>query len=295
MPLFKDDKDYEIIREGEETILRIDYDKYDLPPSIEDSGICMSNTIDLLTEVSSVSRIVFYQKRDYEYGFVQTRMLVQMAEVFKKIIRSGLINLKSFSLPGFQRNANEWYAQLQDIIFRLMKSDPVGAYVELKRIMRRETILIEKSMDQNYIRAVKQYIYVLNFIIKLFEKTDLIEAAKPYVAGHKIGDRDVYRKIFAPIIKPDFMFTKLMSTYPNDAEELDSYTVGSTEITIFELPNTTQYLYHMLPPEFKMQEEKYELLDVARKILAEHKPRKSEFVDPERMREVFFQCWKRSS
>jgi type IV secretory pathway ATPase VirB11/archaellum biosynthesis ATPase len=44
----------------------------------------------------------------------------------------------------------------------------------------------------------------------------------------------------------------------------------------------------MMPPEFKLSEEKYMLLDLARKIMAEHKPKQSEFVDPERMREVFF-------
>ena len=83
------------------------------------------------------------------------------------------------------------------------------------------------------------------------------------------------------------MFTKLMSSYPPEGEELDSYQVGNTEITIFQLPESVQYLYHMVPAEFKLSEEKYELLDAARKIMAEHKPKRSEFVDPQRMREVF--------
>tara|TARA_B100000315_G_scaffold258788_1_gene312147 strand:- start:995 stop:2542 length:1548 start_codon:yes stop_codon:yes gene_type:complete len=43
-----------------------------------------------------------------------------------------------------------------------------------------------------------------------------------------------------------------------------------------------------MPPEFKLSEEKYEILDNARKIMAEHKPKRSEFVEPERMRQVFF-------
>ena len=44
----------------------------------------------------------------------------------------------------------------------------------------------------------------------------------------------------------------------------------------------------MIPPEFKLSEEKYELLDTARNIMAEHKPKRSDFVDPRRMREVFY-------
>ena len=49
-----------------------------------------------------------------------------------------------------------------------------------------------------------------------------------------------------------------------------------------------QNLYHIVPPEFKLTEEKYEILDTARKIMAEYKPKKSEFVEPDRMRKVFF-------
>ena len=49
-----------------------------------------------------------------------------------------------------------------------------------------------------------------------------------------------------------------------------------------------QYLYHIVPPEFRLSEEKYEILDLARKIISEHKPKKQEFIDPERMRTVFY-------
>ena len=59
--------------------------------------------------------------------------------------------------------------------------------------------------------------------------------------------------------------------------ELDSYMVAGTEVTIFRLSDNVQYLYHIMPPEFKLTEDKYELLDTARRILSEHKPKKSEF------------------
>jgi flagellar protein FlaI len=55
----------------------------------------------------------------------------------------------------------------------------------------------------------------------------------------------------------------------------------------FELDDDIQYLYHITPPEFKLDEEKYDLLDGARRILSEHTPTQQEFVNPERMREVF--------
>ena len=83
------------------------------------------------------------------------------------------------------------------------------------------------------------------------------------------------------------MFTKLMAAYPADGREIGSYSIGKVEVTIFKLPGNVQYLYHIMPPEFKLTEDKYEIVDQARTIMAEHKPTKEEFVDPKRMREVF--------
>jgi len=128
----------------------------------------------------------------------------------------------------------------------------------------------------------------LTNLINVLEKTKIISISKKQIAGYKIGDRSIYRRIFSPTIKPDFMFTKLMASYPLEGEELDSYTVHDTEVTIFQLPDTIQYLYHIIPPEFRLSEDKYEILDSARRIMAEHKPKRSEFVDPDRMRQVFF-------
>ena len=79
-----------------------------------------------------------------------------------------------------------------------------------------------------------------------------------------------------------------MAQYPKHGEIIDSFEIEETEVTIFKLPDQTEYLYHVIPLEFKLDEETYELLDSARNILAEHKPEKSEFINPKRMREVFY-------
>jgi type IV secretory pathway ATPase VirB11/archaellum biosynthesis ATPase len=83
------------------------------------------------------------------------------------------------------------------------------------------------------------------------------------------------------------MFTKIMASYPKNGSEIDSYSVRNSDILIFKLQHNVQNLYHITPPEFKLPEEKYEVLDLARKIMAEHQPERQEFVDPARMREVF--------
>ena len=289
MPLFNQKKacSYDLVREGEEVILRVNCENCPYIPSIEDNAVCMSRTIDKLIEVPNTTKIIFYQKRDYEYDYSQTQLLVEIAKLYNRFAKQKT-NFNIITEPAYKDKAAAFYNEIQHLIFNLLKSDPLGAYVEFKRILRREQLILDKTVDKRYIDLQKKYISLLNYFIRLLEKTKLIELAKPYLAGYKVGNRDVYRKIFTPTIKPDFMFTKLMANYPSEGEELDNYNVGNTEVTIFSLPDTIQSLYHIMPPEFRLSEEKYELIDVARKIMAEHKPKKSEFVDPERMRQVFF-------
>src|SRR3989338_2980108 len=79
-----------------------------------------------------------------------------------------------------------------------------------------------------------------------------------------------------------------MPSYPPEGTELDNYSLpNGSEVTIFEIPGTVQYLYHLTQPEFRLDEDEYEILDTARKILAEHKPRRQDFIDTERIRQVF--------
>ena len=75
-------RSYDLIREGEEVVLRVDYEDYPKYPSLEDDPFCMSDTIDKLVEAKSVTKIVLAQKRDYEYDYNQTQMLLEIAKLF---------------------------------------------------------------------------------------------------------------------------------------------------------------------------------------------------------------------
>tara|TARA_Y100000310_G_scaffold281722_1_gene302375 strand:- start:12214 stop:14505 length:2292 start_codon:yes stop_codon:yes gene_type:complete len=293
MALFDNKKpfSYDVIREGDDVVLSVNLEDYPKIPSLEDDPLIMSKMCNLMIEVKDATKIIFLQKRNYEYDYHQTALLKGITNLYSKLTRRKEIFSYTALLSDTtcSRWINTWYSSVQDIISNLLRSDPIGAYVELVRIARNERIEAEKSPDETFIKCSNKYLGVLDYIIKLLDKTRLITLAKPYLAGHKVGDREIYRKIFTAIIRPDFMFTKLMATFPHDAIELDSYTVGKDiEVTIFELPDNVQYLYHVMPPEFKLNEEEYEILDTARKIMAEHKPKRSEFVEPDRMRQVFF-------
>ncbi|MAG91218.1 hypothetical protein CMO83_03975 [Candidatus Woesearchaeota archaeon] len=294
MALFGETKkpfSYDILREGEEVILMIDLEQYPHIPSLEDDPVCMSRTVDILSEAGTVTKIVYSQKRNYEYDYNQTLMVQEIAKLHTQLTkRRDIFSFGNLLAdPNCTKWAANWYSNMQNISADMLKRDPIGAYVELKRTIRDERISIDKSTDPNYSKCAQKYIAVLHYLMRLMEKTKIISAAAQYIAGYKLDDRSIYRKIFSPDIRPDFMFTKLMATYPIDGNEIDSYNIDkNTEVTIFELPNNVQYYYHLIPPEFKLSEEKYEILDTARKIMSEHKPTRQEFIDPERMRQVFY-------
>ena len=267
MPLFGENRvafSYDILREGEEITLMIDCESYSQIPSLEDDPITMGKTIDILIEVKTVTNIVFKQKRDYEYEYSQTILLMEIAKIYDQLLkRKDLFGYSSLvSDPGCTKCIAGWYAEMRHIISDMLRSDPIGAYVQLKRVGRRERIKLDKISDERCIKCENKFISIVDYISDMLDKTKLLTLAKPYLAGYKVGDREIYRRIFRPLIKPDFLFTKLMSTYPIEGEELDSYSVGDTEVAIFSMPETIQYLYHMMPPEFKLSEEEYEIYTV---------------------------------
>ncbi len=280
---------YSVEHEGEETILLVKCEKCQLSPSIEDNEECMGATVERLTEAKGTTKIIFAQKRNYEYGVDQTALLNDVASAYLRLIRDkNTFNIERLNIIGAVQLASAYYMQIKNLLFELIKSDPLGAYVKTKRLIREGNIIYDKETSKARAQCTRAFIDMLKPIDNELSKLKIVKIAKPHLAGYKIGNRDVYRRIFTPTIKPDFMYTKLASAYPNDAEEIDAYKLDDgTEITIFRLKDTIQTLYHAVPPEFTLSEDRYELLDQAKKVLASHKPTEQEFVDPKRMRQVF--------
>lgn len=285
-------QDYNIEKEGSDNVLWINYEDTPRVPSIEDDPLCMAKTVDVLISSPGVTKIVFSQKHDYEYSYDQVKLLQEIGKLYKKLVKDRkLFSFQAINTLAAEQNKYSLasrYNEIHNLIFSYLLKDPIGCYVEIKRALRREKIELDKEFDDSFIRTRTNYVKLLEFLLQSLENTSLIQIAIPYLAGYRVGSREIYRKIFNPSIKPDFMFTKIMATYPKNGEEVMNYNIGDTEVVIFRLPDNVQYLYHVTPPEFKLSEDKYEVLDMARKILSEHKPEEQDFINPERMREVFY-------
>jgi type IV secretory pathway ATPase VirB11/archaellum biosynthesis ATPase len=219
-------------------------------------------------------------------------MLHELAEIYDLLVNKE--NLLAFSEWGAseacERLFSIWRETIRRLIIHGIKQDPIGAYVQLRRTIREEEIKLKSPPPiPNYPECAKTFIKILTHAADTLANTTLIKVANPYLAGHKPGTREIYRQIFKPLIQPHFMHTKLVTSFPTGAEEVESYKIPEeTEILILKVPDDIRILYHLNPPEFRLSEELYEILGEAKEVMEEHRPTKAEFIDPQRTREIFF-------
>src|SRR3989344_1085554 len=171
--------DYEIIKEGKEEAIYFNYSGYPYSPSIEDSEFCMSKVIDALAQNPSVTRIVFNQMKNYEYPYDQTQMLIEVATIYNYFVKQKkIITLSDLGMDVRTYLPNA-YADLQYIILNLLRTDPIGAYIELTRLIREEIIKLKKTTDAKAIRYIEFYIKTLTTIRNFLDKTRLVSLIKP--------------------------------------------------------------------------------------------------------------------
>ncbi|MBS3052597.1 MAG: type II/IV secretion system ATPase subunit [Candidatus Aenigmarchaeota archaeon] len=262
--------------------------------SIEDSDTIMETVIDKILQLKSVERIILAERREYEYDYDQTKLLLEMADTYDKLTSQSL----DISKIGGQAGVKILGAamnQLKIILERMTKRDPIGAYVKIRRMIRQYTSKI-KSPGEDKRNRIYYSMFVKNIlepILKELEKTQLIDSIKDGLYGHVVGDRNLYREIFNPLIRPIFMLTRYVFLPPKDGRLVERYELpGGIQVEIYKVPHKVRYYYHITAPEFKLSDDKYTIIDSARRQLAEHKPGEKEFTQPERAREVFMNIGK---
>ncbi len=287
-PCFK----YITYHEGEQKILKIDATTCPFPPSLEYSELCMAKVIEILLTETGITTIIISQLRDYEYDYSQTSLLTELALLYKKINKEERYVYSSIVIdPQHERYVRGSYAEFQRLISKRLKEDPLAAFVELKRLERKEKAKYENLLDQRHALSQQAFIAILLDVIQKVEQLRLIKLLLPHTKEYELRQREIYGNVFHPLTRPDFMYTKLVSEFPEgNVEESYEFTSGvdTSQVNIFSFDNDIKIMYHLTPPEFRFREEIYELLDDAKRILSEHKPTREEFVDPQRMREVFF-------
>ncbi len=280
---------FEVQREDGQDVLYINYLGSQSVPSIAESPDVMAKTVDLLIENPQVARVVFVQQRNYSYDFSQVSLLQELAQLYVYLSKQERI-----LSPGKLSITNQPVSRRYNIIsylLSLLKRDPVACYVELKRILREERIAFDKLVLQfkadqmNFIRLLERFFSLLTAL-------RIVKQAIPYLENYRLGDRTVYEQFFRADIIPNFTFTRLVASLPEDAEIIDQYEIASgydkSQVTILKKENETKYFFHLMPPEYGLDEDHHLLLNLARNVLMQHEPKSEEFTDPERTRQVFF-------
>ncbi|MDP3026520.1 MAG: type II/IV secretion system ATPase subunit [Nanoarchaeota archaeon] len=281
---------YEVQREAGGQAVYVNYLGASFVPNIADNPEVMNRTIDLLIDSSDASRIVFVQQRNYSYNPNQVFMLQEIANLYifltkqEKILSPIKLSISSSEYLGHRYN---------DVAYLLLtlKRDPLLCYFELERFLGEEkanleTIPQELKFDKlNYIRLLERFYSLLG-------NTRIILESEKYFNDYRFNSRDLYFHFFRPDIIPNFTFTRLAASLPEDAEIVHQYEIGDEEdisiVTILKREEDTKYFYHLMPPEYSLDESKQNLLNLARNVLIEHQPKAEEFTDPEKTRQVFF-------
>jgi type IV secretory pathway ATPase VirB11/archaellum biosynthesis ATPase/intein/homing endonuclease len=276
--------------EVKDNVLRINCLNWVVAPSIEDSDAAMAVVIDKLLENKGVTKVILAEARENEYDEKQTEMLREIAEAYNKILNvEKIVSIKNIAIPGYEKQFASRFADLQFLVLEVLRKDPIRAYVKvIREINKIEKLIplaspIEKKCHLHYLT------HALLPIKRILENTKLIQKVKPRLAEFKPGDRSLYREIFSPTIRPNFMLTRFMLIPPKEARLITKYSLpDKTLVEIYQLEGKTRYIYHLTPLEFKLPEEKFILLDEARRYLAAHKPSESALAEPEKVRESFF-------
>ncbi|MBI5148743.1 type II/IV secretion system ATPase subunit, partial [Candidatus Pacearchaeota archaeon] len=282
---------YEVAREAGQDILYVNYLGSPSAPSLADSPIAMARTVDALIENPTVSRVIFVQQHNYSHDFNQVSMLIEIANLYNYFVKQEKIISASRLAPlACKRCLGQRFNGVNYLILNLLKQDPIGCYVEARRLLREERINA-RGLAPECEHCEESYLRILEKFLMLLEKTALIKQVGE-LEGHHVGSREIYRKFFKADIIPNFTFTRLVASFPPEAEIVSQYEIATgydkSIVTILKMPIETKYLYHLVPPEYALDENHYALLSLARTVLIEHRPKAEEFTDPERTRAVFF-------
>ncbi|MDY6778672.1 MAG: hypothetical protein SVU32_08460, partial [Candidatus Nanohaloarchaea archaeon] len=246
----------------EEGRVRINLQGSTYGASIEDFEVVMARVIDILMELEDVREVVLAQERDYEYNYEQVRLLDEVASLIVRLKRDPQFTQPDdYMQQNCERLVSETQSFVQDLLAQDMRQDPIGAYVKVKRKIEGVKVKIQRSPG----RVAECYQHWLERKLKpmkdRMEDLELIQQVQGELAGYHIGNRDIYRQLFHPTIRPNFMLTRYMKNVPEGSREIDRYDIDKvdTEVQILKVEDDARPKYHMTPPEFDLNDQEYEI------------------------------------
>ncbi|PIN93003.1 hypothetical protein COU54_04595 [Candidatus Pacearchaeota archaeon CG10_big_fil_rev_8_21_14_0_10_31_24] len=278
----------EIERNEGEAVLYVNYLNAPFVPSIAENSSDMSRVVGLLEENPQISRVVFVQQRNYSYNSEQISLLSEIASLHTYLTKKeDILSVRKLNMYG---SVSDVYNDLNYLLM-LLQQDPLFCYAELKNRIKQLKGQLNDG-EVNNVSGLHSYIRLLEHFFDLVKETKLVKSCLTELGAYSGKSRELYKKVFKPDILPNFTFTRLVAHLPENAELIDQYEIkGDFEratVTILKKEGDSKFIYHIMPPEYSLSEEHHMLLNLARNVLIEHRPKAEEFTDPEKTRNIFF-------
>ena len=281
-------KDYTISREEGEIVLTLTIKLSILYPNPEDNEDIFEKVVDAIIESGGVTSLVIVSDRNYIYVKDEVEFFDDIADKYKAIFQTDIV--APFGLE-IQRDFPQEVSMFNYVLYSRFKRDPIGAFVYGSRAIREIKVKVDRNPSDGIKSVLDKFVRLVDVLSSLL----IVKRATPYILGYKVGDRAPYKALLKPIIRPNFTYTRIMAEAPVSAIEVESYKIpnsDNSEVTIYKIPGVSSFLYHLMPPELTLNVDEYNLLDQVRASFIDYKPQENEFVNPLRMREVFFNIGK---
>jgi len=256
--------------------------------NVEDFDVCFAKTIDKIIESGGIEKVILSGTREYEYDYQQTKIIAEIAQAYDTLVnKKNILNYSSLGKENCERCLPKRSGELQFLLTQMLRKDPIGAYVKTNRMIRYNLMKAQKeslACKRCYLFFVKNALLPIK---EELEKTTLIQMVKDRLQGFRLNDRSLYREIFTPLVRPKFMLTRFVPIPPKNGRFVERYKINGTTVEIFKVPGTARNYYFLIPPEFRLSDEKYSILDIARTQITERKPTEAELTQPERAREMY--------
>src|SRR3989344_5856144 len=218
---------YEVQREGGEDVLYFNFIGAPFVPSLIEDPRVMEMVISSLMELPNVSRIVFVQQKNYNYGFTETSYLLEIAQLYVFLTKQEniLSPQKLASALHNQATLSKRYNDMFNFI-SFLKNDPIFSYHELNKLIIEAKVTLNKLNIQSKNDQLI-YIHLLEKILDLLKKTKIIRDAMPFFENYSKGDREIYYKFFSVDVIPNYTFTRLVAHLPNNANIINQYKISN--------------------------------------------------------------------
>ena len=120
------DGGYEVVREGNEEVLKVDATSWPYTPSLEDNSNVMTKVVEMLVSSPGVQRIIFHQQKKFVYSYDQTLLLIEIAGVYNHLVKGKRI--LSIASWGFDELSSRFFGdklgEIQYLVLNLLKGTP---------------------------------------------------------------------------------------------------------------------------------------------------------------------------